>query len=167
MNLAFFLHGIEKYGLLIVFLVVLLEHLNLPGLPAGVVLPFAGIWAAKGHSFVVTLIVTIFAGILGSILIYYVGKLGGNKVLPYFLGKSERTRKIYNKLKARMEKQGSLAIFISKFIPVARTLVGIPAGVMNMNIVKYTWSSTLGIAIFNVIFVTAGYLFGITGTFHQ
>lgn len=162
MNLAFFLHGIERYGLLIVFVVVLLEHLNLPGLPAGVVLPFAGIWAAKGHSFIGTLIVTILAGLLGSILLYYVGKLGGIKVLPYFLGKSEKTRKIYDKLKARMEKQGSLAIFISKFIPVARTLVGIPAGIMNMNVFKYAWSSTLGIAVFNVILFSAGYFFGVS-----
>lgn len=162
MNVAFFLQGIEKYGLLIVFVVVLLEHLNLPGLPAGVVLPVAGIWAAKGHSFVITLLVTIIAGLVGSILLYYVGKLGGSKMLSFFLGKSEKTKKVYDKVKLRMEKQGSIAIFISKFIPVVRTLVGIPAGAMNMNIVKYTWSSTLGITFYNIVFVSAGYFFGVS-----
>lgn len=161
MNLAFFLSGIEKYGMLIVFLVVLLENMNLPGLPAGVILPFSGVWAARGHSFFITLIVTIAAGMLGSILLYYVGKFGGNKLLPICLGKSERARKYYESLKLKIEKQGCRAVFISKLVPVVRTLVGIPAGAMNMNLMKYLVSSALGILIWNGIFVGAGYFFGV------
>lgn len=87
MELSFFLHGIEQYGLLIVFVVVFLEYLNLPGFPAGVILPFSGVWAARGHSFLVTLLVTVAAGILGSILLYYVGKFGGSKLLRICMAK--------------------------------------------------------------------------------
>ena len=35
-----------QYGAFFVFLIVLLEYLNLPGFPAGVIMPLAGIWAA-------------------------------------------------------------------------------------------------------------------------
>ena len=37
-----------QYGALFIFLLVLLEYMNLPGLPAGIIMPLAGIWASKG-----------------------------------------------------------------------------------------------------------------------
>lgn len=36
------------YGPVAIFTIVLLEYLNLPGFPAGVIMPLAGVWAAKG-----------------------------------------------------------------------------------------------------------------------
>lgn len=161
MDLSFFLHGIEKYGLLIVFVVVFLEYLNLPGFPAGVILPFSGVWAARGHNLLITIGVTILAGLMGSILLYYVGKFGGGKLFKIFLGKSEKARRIYDKLQNKMERQGSKAVFISKLVPVARTLVGIPAGAMNMSFRKYLISSALGIVIWNGVLVSIGYFLGV------
>lgn len=161
MEVTFLLQGIDRYGLLIVFLVVFLEYLNLPGFPAGVILPFSGVWAARGHSFLITLFVTVVAGILGSILLYYVGKFGGSKLLRICMGKSERVRKAYEALQRKIERQGSKAVFLSKLVPVLRTLVGIPAGAMNMNLMNYVISSTLGICIWNGILVSAGYFFGV------
>ena len=38
----------ENYGAIAIFVIVLLEYLNLPGFPAGVIMPLAGIWAANG-----------------------------------------------------------------------------------------------------------------------
>ena len=37
-----------QYGAFFIYLIVLLEYMNLPGFPAGVIMPLAGIWAAKG-----------------------------------------------------------------------------------------------------------------------
>ena len=34
-----------RYGAFFIYLIVLLEYLNLPGFPAGVIMPLAGIWA--------------------------------------------------------------------------------------------------------------------------
>ena len=53
-----------------------------------------------------------------------------------------------------------LGIFVSKLIPMVRTLVSIPAGVSRMNLLKYAVSSALGISIWNLFFVGAGYLLG-------
>ena len=36
-----------EYGAIFVFVIVLLEYMNLPGFPAGVIMPLAGIWASK------------------------------------------------------------------------------------------------------------------------
>ena len=38
-----------EYGAFFIFLIVLLEYLNLPGFPAGVIMPLAGIGLQKGN----------------------------------------------------------------------------------------------------------------------
>ena len=55
------------YGPIAIFIIVLLEYLNLPGFPAGIIMPVAGIWAARGEmNFFVTIFITIAAGVTGS-----------------------------------------------------------------------------------------------------
>lgn len=71
-----------QYGAFFIFLIVLLEYLNLPGFPAGVIMPLSGIWASKGEiHFGVVLILTVLAGLIGSWLLYLIGRLGGKTVL--------------------------------------------------------------------------------------
>ena len=45
-------------------------------------------------------------------------------------------------------------------IPMLRTLVSIPAGVVKMELPKYILSSVCGIFIWNFVFVGAGYVLG-------
>ena len=46
-----------NYGAIAIFVIVLLEYLNLPGFPAGIIMPLAGIWAARGGlNFFVTMV---------------------------------------------------------------------------------------------------------------
>ena len=59
-----------------------------------------------------------------------------------------------------LQQKGSVGIFVSKLIPMVRTLISIPAGIIRMDFMKYCISSTLGIFVWNLIFVGAGYLFG-------
>lgn len=150
-----------RYGGVAVFVIVLLEYLNLPGFPAGIIMPLAGVWAARGNiQFVPALIITVAAGLTGSLILYYLGYKGGELFLQKYLDKFPRQRPaIEAKLKWIREK-GSVGIFFSKLIPMVRTLVSIPAGVSKMNLIKYTVSSTLGICLWNLFFVGAGYFLG-------
>ena len=67
-----------RYGLIAVFVIVLLEYLSLPGFPAGIIMPLSGMMAASGHnSFFVTMVVTTAAGVLGSEILYLLGRFGG------------------------------------------------------------------------------------------
>ena len=50
MELEVIMDYFVKYGGVAIFVIVLLEYLNLPGFPAGVIMPLAGVWAAKGIS---------------------------------------------------------------------------------------------------------------------
>ena len=61
---------------------------------------------------------------------------------------------------AMLREKGCIGVFVSKLLPMVRTIISIPAGMVQMDFVKYTVSSLMGIFIWNLVFVGAGYFFG-------
>lgn len=150
-----------RYGGVAIFVIVLLEYLNLPGFPAGVIMPLAGMWAAKGNMhFISAILITVAAGLTGSLILYWIGYTGGDFVLQKYLDKFPKQRPVIEKKLEWVRERGSAGIFWSKLIPMIRTLISIPAGVSKMNLLSYTISSTLGILVWNLVFVGAGYFLG-------
>ncbi len=149
------------YGAIAIFIIVLLEYLNLPGFPAGVIMPLAGIWAARGElNFFVTMLITITAGLLGSVILYGVGRAGGEIFLTWYYRRFPKQKQLIEERIEYLRKKGCVGIFVSKLIPMVRTIISIPAGIIKMNFGNYIVSSTLGVAVWNLLFVGAGYLFG-------
>ena len=150
-----------RYGGIAIFVIVLLEYLNLPGFPAGIIMPMAGIWAAKGNiHFIPALIITVAAGLTGSLILYWLGYKGGELFLEKYLNKFPRQRPVIEQKLAWVREKGSVGIFLSKLIPMIRTLISIPAGVSKMNLLTYTVSSTLGICVWNLFFFFFLYFLG-------
>ena len=150
-----------QYGAIAIFVIVLLEYMNLPGFPAGVIMPLSGIWAAKGEiNFPTVMMITLAAGVLGSWILYFLGRTGGNLLLEKYLKKFPKHREAVVRNFEIIRQKGCLGIFISKLIPMIRTIVSIPAGVLKINFVKYTVSSALGVFVWNLVFVGAGYFLG-------
>lgn len=161
MTMELIMQYFARYGGIAIFVIVLLEYLNLPGFPAGVIMPLAGLWAARGNiRFLPALAITVAAGLTGSMILYYLGYKGGELFLQKYLNKFPKQRPAIEKKLAWIRNKGSVGIFISKLVPMVRTLVSIPAGVSKMNLVQYTISSTLGIFVWNLFFVGAGYYLG-------
>ena len=161
MTIASFLEMFQRFGLLFIAAVCFLEHLNLPGFPAGVIMPLAGLWAARGHIlFPIALLITVAAGLTGSLILYFIGYTGGDFVLQKYLDKFPRQRPAIEAKLEWVRQKGGVGIFLSKLIPMIRTLISIPAGVSRMNMAKYIVSSTLGILVWNLLFVGAGYFLG-------
>lgn len=151
------------YGPLAIYVIVLLEYLNLPGFPAGVIMPLAGIWAAQGGlGFASTMAITVAAGLTGSIILYGLGRGGGEMFLQRYYRRFPGQRELIEEKMGYLRDKGSVGIFVSKLIPMVRTLISIPAGIIRMDFRSYVVSSTLGIAVWNLCFVGAGYLFGDT-----
>ena len=146
-----------QYGAVFIFVIILLEYMNLPGFPAGIIMPLAGIWAARGQiSFFMVMALALAAGLLGSWILYGIGRMGGNLFLERFPKHEPVIRKNFDLIRTR----GATGIFISKLIPMIRTIISIPAGVIRMNFVKYTISSALGIFVWNFFLIGAGYMMG-------
>ena len=59
-----------------------------------------------------------------------------------------------------LREKGCIGVFVSKLLPMVRTIISIPAGMVKMDFLKYTVSSTVGIFLWNLVFVGAGYFFG-------
>lgn len=151
----------EQYGVIAVFVIVLLEYMNLPGFPAGVIMPLAGIWAANGKlSFLLTMAVSVSAGLVGSWILYFFGRMGGRVFLKKYVEKFPKQQAAIERNFEMIRQKGCVGIFLGKLIPMVRTLISIPAGVLKFDFLKYTISSALGICVWNFVFVGAGYLFG-------
>lgn len=150
-----------RYGAIAIFVIVLLEYMNLPGFPAGVIMPLSGVMAARGNiSFLGVMVITLLAGVAGSWILYAVGYAGGSLILEKYLARFPRHRPAIERNFALIRKRGCVGIFIGKLIPMVRTLISIPAGVLKIDFAKYTISSALGVFLWNLVFVGAGYLLG-------
>lgn len=152
---------IMEYGGIGIFILVLLEYMNLPGFPAGIIMPLAGVWAVKTDlNFLLVMIITVVAGLLGSWLLYLFGRKGGDVFLANYLKKFPKHKEVIERKMEFLRVRGSTGIFISKLIPMVRTLISIPAGIIKMNFITYTASSLMGITVWNLVFVGGGYVMG-------
>lgn len=161
MDNSILLNYLSEYGLIFLFVIVLLEYLNLPGFPAGVILPLAGVWVANSRfSFILAIVVSVLAGLLGSWILYWIGRAGGEIILRKYIEKFPKQNDLIQKNMELLRKRGNLGVFISKLLPMIRTIISIPAGVLKLDFISYTLYSALGIFIWNFAFIASGYYFG-------
>lgn len=150
-----------QYGAIFIFLIVLLEYMNLPGFPAGVIMPLAGIWAARGSiNFLIVLVLSVAAGLLGSWILYFLGRFGGEKFFDFYVKKFPKQKEMIEKNLKMIRKKGAYGVFVSKLVPMLRTLISIPAGIVGLDFTSYTVSSLLGVFVWNLVFIGAGYFCG-------
>ena len=151
---------IEQYGLISIFLIVMLEYANFP-LPSEVVLPFIGIMVSKGNiDFGLALTISIIGGIVGSTINYLLGLYFGKPILKYMMKKYPKTRYSIKSSMWWMNKYGKISVMLARVVPVARTIISIPAGINKMNINIFVLYSTIGISLWNTVLIFLGYILG-------
>ncbi len=140
----FIINGISSLGYSGVVLMMAIESACIP-LPSEIIMPFAGFLAAQGKF---SLLGVALAGaigcVVGSIIAYIAGNLGGRKFIEKY-GKyiliSRHDLEIADNF---FNKYGSGAIFFSRLLPVVRTFISLPAGIAKMNFNKFVIYSFLG-----------------------
>ena len=161
MDVNSILDYLAQYGVIFIFVIVFLEYLNLPGLPAGIIMPLAGLWISRGNmNFPFVLFLSVIAGVIGSWCLYFLGFYGGNFLLKKYTNKFPKQKDYIDEKLKYLKDKGHMGVFISRLIPVARTIIAIPAGVLKMDFLKYTIHSACGIFIWNGVFISAGYILG-------
>ena len=154
-NVNLVVEYILKYGIIFLFFIVYLEYLNLPGLPGGVILPAIGVLIANNeYSFFGMFIISVLAGVLGSISLYYVG----NPLLEWIKKKFPKAKGSIDKAFDFSKRFGSKGVFVCRLLPVVRTIVSLISGTVKEDIVEFTIYSTFGIAIWNLVFIFGGYI---------
>lgn len=105
------------------------------------------------------LVLMMLAGIAGNYVGYFTGKKFGDYLLQRkdtWLYKKEHLRKA----EEFYHKRGGGAIVLARFLPIVRTFAPIIAGIVKMDIRKFTLYNVLGSVIWVGTLVTAGYLLG-------
>lgn len=159
MNLEIILQDfIINYGLLSIFILVALEYANFP-LPSEVILPVIGMVSfGYGLNIVEVIIVSTLGGIFGSILNYYLGYYLGDPMVVWIKRKIPKTKKAIKASYHFLQKYDKISVFLSRVVPVARTVISIVAGVIRMNIAAFTIYSAMGIFIWNTLLIGCGYI---------
>jgi len=142
-------------------LAIALENL-FPPLPSEVILPLAGFAAAQGTLGLIEVLIWTTAGsVAGALALYGIGAWLGRRRM-YAIAERMPLIKVADveRTEAWFGRHGSKAVFFGRMIPIFRSLISIPAGIERMPLLRFTLLTTAGSAIWNTIFVLAGYFLG-------
>lgn len=142
------------------FLLITLESTLVP-IPSELVMPFAGILAARGEfSLPVILVINSTAALLGSAISYWIGAAGGKPLLLRY-GKFALIRAKDIELTERFfARHGKATILIGRFLPVVRHIISVPAGIARMPLPAFFTQTFIGSTIWGAILIVLGYHFG-------
>ena len=159
MTVQGFIALFEQYGLLMIAAVCFCEHLNLPGFPAGVIMPAIGVLVDQSAlSLPLALFLSVVGSIAGSYVLYLVSYYGGVPVMHRLFGRSERFQGFVERCHERMRGHRARGLFLCRLIPMLRTISSIPAGLFRIPAREFLVWSGLGITVWNSALIGFGYL---------
>lgn len=142
-------------------LAIALENL-FPPLPSEVILPMAGLAAARGSfTLVEALLWTTAGSLVGAFALYGIGAWLG---LPRLRALVERMPLLHvddvDRTVAWFGRHGGKAVFFGRMLPIFRSLISIPAGVTRMPLWRFGLLTLAGSLVWNSVFVLSGYFLG-------
>ena len=142
-------------------LAIALENL-FPPLPSEVILPLAGFAASTGQmNLLAALLWTTAGSVIGALALYGVGALLGRDRTVAIAARLPLVKvSDIEKTEAWFLRHGTKAVFFGRMIPIFRSLISVPAGVERMPLPVFLGLTTLGSALWNTVFVMAGYMLG-------
>lgn len=147
-----------------VFLLMVLENV-IPPVPSEAIMSMGGIAVAKGQmNFAVLVAVGTAGTVLGNLFWWEIGRRLGYKRLRPLVDRWGRWLTMdwheVERLKSYFDRWGGPTVLIFRFMPIGRTLISIPAGLMHMPFWRFVGYTAAGSIIWNVILVSVGYGLG-------
>lgn len=154
--IALWFGWVRDWGYLGVFLLMAMESSILP-VPSEVVIPPAAYWASQGRMNIAGVILAGTAGsYVGAIIMYWASRLLGRPLMlrygkyilvpPAKLQQAERF----------LERYQTGGVFFARLLPVVRHLIGIPAGIMQTPVGRYSAMTVVGSAIWCSVLAALG-----------
>ena len=155
---------IESGGYLALAALMFLENV-FPPLPSEFIMPFAGFAASEGK---MNIILAILAGttgsVLGSLPLYYLGNVVGQKRLEEWADKYGRwltiSKKDLQNSRKWFQNHGTKAVILGRLIPGVRALIAIPAGVNKMPLPQFVLYTALGAGLWATVLAFLGLWLG-------
>lgn len=144
-------------GYLAVFLLMLGEAASLP-IPSEIVIPIAGLLAAKGvFNVYIAFLIILIAGIIGITIDYYIAYLLEKDVVYKHLRSFRIKKEQLDAFDEWFNRNGAFTVFIGRLLPEIRGLVSLPAGFAMMPKKKFYAYSIAGMGIWDIALLAFGY----------
>jgi membrane protein DedA with SNARE-associated domain len=155
---AWLLSLVDSLGPIGVGFSILLETV-IPPIPSEAVLGAAGVLIDSPWAFVAVVGAATIGSILGAIFFYYIGRALGPRRSHAFLDRLPLVETAdVDKTFAWFEKHGRSAVFFGRMVPIVRSFISVPAGVVRMPFGQFVLFSAAGSLIWNTVLVTLGWL---------
>lgn len=154
----------QAFGYPGLILIVLLENL-FPPIPSEIVLPFAGFMAAQGTLTIPGAVLAATTGsVIGAVALYWIGLWFGRDRIYALVRRYGRILTIstadVQRTEEWFEKYGPFTVFFCRMVPVMRSLISIPAGLVNMKMPMFIFYTTVGSLIWNLVLIALGAFLG-------
>lgn len=148
-----------RYGLLLIFMSVLLEQAGLP-IPASPVLVLAGALAARGElSAPLILLTAVVASLVADAAWYVLGRRQGRRMLSAFCRISLNPESCVRQTERMFDRYGVYSIALSKLVPGLSTVAPPLAGTMGVGPFKFAVAATLGAILWAGGAIAIGWVF--------
>ena len=147
----------ETFGSAGLAVLLLAENL-FPPIPSELVLPLAGFFVGRGElTFVSALVASTLGSVAGALVLYALGRHGGRPLILRY-GRVLRVKeKDLDRAEGWFESYGDSIVLFARVVPLARSVVSIPAGTLDMPLLRFTLLTTLGSAAWNALLIGAGW----------
>jgi membrane protein DedA with SNARE-associated domain len=151
---------VAAYGLLAVFVLMLVESCGIP-FPSEVIMPTAEVLAATGH---INLIAAIVAGaaanLVGSLIAYFLAARFGE---PFLLGPGRYIgirRHHLEMADGWFQRWGLIAVLVGRVLPAVRTYISFPAGLARVDLARFSILTFAGALPWCAALALVGYELG-------
>jgi len=158
---------LETRGYAAIFLLTVLESACVP-VPSEVTLGLGGALASgatiagtKGDLHLgLVIAVGILGSVVGSLLAYLVGRVGGRPLVERFGRYLLVTDRDLDRAHDWFARRGEPAVLIGRVVPFVRTFISLPAGLARMPVGRFTVFTTIGVAVWVTLLSCIGYALG-------
>lgn len=162
-------HFITSWGYLAVFLLTVGEACCVP-VPSEITLGLAGALASgytlqgtiEHHplNLVFVILIGISGELVGSFIAYTVGRTGGRALVDRFGKYVLLSHRDLDRAEAWFARRGEPAVLLGRVIPVVRAFVSLPAGVAEMDPLRFGLFTLVGVAVWVSGLASIGYALG-------
>jgi membrane protein DedA with SNARE-associated domain len=154
---GFLLDLVDKLGAVGVGLTIFIETV-IPPIPSEAVLGAAGVLINEGRMAVLPVILWATVGsVLGALFLYSIGRSLGPRRSHAFLDRLPLVETAdVDKTFEWFERHGRSAVFFGRMVPIVRSFVSVPAGVVKMPLPQFVLFTAGGSLIWNSLLIGLG-----------
>jgi membrane protein DedA with SNARE-associated domain len=142
------------------FALMFMESASLP-IPSEVVLPLAGYLVYLGKmNLGLAIIDSTIAALIGALVDYYLALWLGRPVIYGLLRRVGISPSHLDEGERWVDSRGSWSVFIGRFIPIVRTVISIPAGLLRMRLSIFVALTAAGSLLWSALLIYLGYSAG-------